>query len=151
MTGFEPAASCSQSRRATNCATPGYLVVISGWAYSPKPGALPTGPHPDIKLKKNARCGQICGQGNCTTVLPNFQRKQSGGFAKIKGSKQHFGKSNRFGVPAPKAPALPTGLYPDNFFIINDIRRKSKGKISGQEESKISGQEESGVVRHHWM
>ena len=26
MTGFEPAASCSQSRRATNCATPGYLV-----------------------------------------------------------------------------------------------------------------------------
>ncbi len=24
MTGFEPAASCSQSRRATNCATPGY-------------------------------------------------------------------------------------------------------------------------------
>ena len=26
VTGFEPAASCSQSRRATNCATPGYLV-----------------------------------------------------------------------------------------------------------------------------
>ena len=26
MTGFEPAASCSQSRRATNCATPGYSV-----------------------------------------------------------------------------------------------------------------------------
>ena len=24
VTGFEPAASCSQSRRATNCATPGY-------------------------------------------------------------------------------------------------------------------------------
>ena len=27
VTGFEPAASCSQSRRATNCATPGYLLV----------------------------------------------------------------------------------------------------------------------------
>ena len=26
VTGFEPAASCSQSRRATNCATPGYSV-----------------------------------------------------------------------------------------------------------------------------
>ena len=26
MTGFEPAASCSQSRRATNCATPGYEI-----------------------------------------------------------------------------------------------------------------------------
>ena len=29
VTGFEPAASCSQSRRAINCATPGYEVV--GW------------------------------------------------------------------------------------------------------------------------
>ena len=28
VTGFEPAASCSQSRRATICATPGYLVFI---------------------------------------------------------------------------------------------------------------------------
>ena len=36
MTGFEPAASCSQSRRATNCATPGYSVYLSGWSYSPK-------------------------------------------------------------------------------------------------------------------
>ena len=26
VTGFEPAASCSQSRRATNCATPGYVL-----------------------------------------------------------------------------------------------------------------------------
>ena len=26
VTGFEPAASCSQSRRATSCATPGYSV-----------------------------------------------------------------------------------------------------------------------------
>ena len=37
VTGFEPAASCSQSRRATNCATPGYFVILSGWSYSPKP------------------------------------------------------------------------------------------------------------------
>ena len=28
MTGFEPAASCSQSRRATNCATPRYEIVV---------------------------------------------------------------------------------------------------------------------------
>ena len=27
VTGFEPAASCSQSRRATNCATPGYTEI----------------------------------------------------------------------------------------------------------------------------
>ena len=48
VTGFEPAASCSQSRRATNCATPGYSVYLSGWSYSPKPGAIPTSLYPDI-------------------------------------------------------------------------------------------------------
>ena len=42
MTGFEPVASCSHSRRATNCATPGYSVYLSGWSYSPKPDAIPT-------------------------------------------------------------------------------------------------------------
>ena len=41
----------------------------------PKPGALPTGPHPDINLIEIARCGQICGQENSTTVLRGFQRK----------------------------------------------------------------------------
>ena len=39
--GLEPWASCSQSRRATNCATPRYEVRRSGWAYSPKASALP--------------------------------------------------------------------------------------------------------------
>ena len=48
VTGFEPAASCSQSRRATNCATPGYFVILSGWSYSPKCRALPVELHPDI-------------------------------------------------------------------------------------------------------
>ncbi len=48
MTGFEPAASCSQSRRATSCATPGYFVILSGWSYSPKCRALPVELHPDI-------------------------------------------------------------------------------------------------------
>ena len=36
MQGLEPWASCSQSRRATNCATPRYEVRRPGWAYSPK-------------------------------------------------------------------------------------------------------------------
>ena len=39
---------CSQSRRATNCATPGYFVILFGWSYSPKAGALPTALHPVI-------------------------------------------------------------------------------------------------------
>ena len=50
--------------------------IISGAAkmgrQTPKPGALPTGPHPDIELKKNARCGQICGQEKWTSNLANF-------------------------------------------------------------------------------
>ena len=40
----------SQSRRATNCATPGYSVYLSGWSYSPKPGAIPTSLYPDIQF-----------------------------------------------------------------------------------------------------
>ena len=48
--GLEPWASCSQSRRATNCATPRYEVRRSGWAYSPKPPALPTALHPVMKF-----------------------------------------------------------------------------------------------------
>ena len=40
----------SQSRRATNCATPGYSVYLSGWSYSPKCRALPVEPHPDIQF-----------------------------------------------------------------------------------------------------
>ena len=36
MTGFEPAASCSQSRRATNCATPGYSVFYPAGRIHPK-------------------------------------------------------------------------------------------------------------------
>ena len=48
MQGLEPWASCSQSRRATNCATPRYEVRRSGRAYSPKPGAIPTSLYPDI-------------------------------------------------------------------------------------------------------
>ena len=39
MTGFEPAASCSQSKRATNCANPGF------WG-----------------IQFCSRCGQTCGQ-----------------------------------------------------------------------------------------
>ena len=46
--GLEPWTSCSQSRRATNCATPRYEVRRPGWAYSPKCRALPVEPHPVI-------------------------------------------------------------------------------------------------------
>ena len=65
MQGLEPWASCSQSRRATNCATPRYEVRRSGWAYSPKPGALPTAQHPVMKL-----------DGPAGRILPNQARYQ---------------------------------------------------------------------------
>ena len=56
--GLEPWASCSQSRRATNCATPRYEVRRSGWAYSPKPPALPTALIPDIRFFCMIPCGE---------------------------------------------------------------------------------------------
>ena len=46
----------SQSRRATNCATPGYFVILSGWSYAPKPGAIPTSLYPDTFLVYHS-CG----------------------------------------------------------------------------------------------
>ena len=47
---LEVGATRSQSRRATNCATPGYFVILFGWSYSPKPGAIPTSLYPDIQF-----------------------------------------------------------------------------------------------------
>ena len=42
-------------------------------APAPKSSALPTGPHPDMKLREFFRSGQTCGQDNTTTFLRNFQ------------------------------------------------------------------------------
>ena len=95
-------------------------------------------------MKKKARCGQICGQGNSTTVLPNFQRKESGVIAKIKKRLQHFGKSNRFGVPAPKPGAIPNfakpgysvGVFSDVVkYVVKGYFRPEKGR--SQEEKVI--------------
>ena len=46
----------SQSRRATNCATPGYSVYLSGWSYAPKSSAIPTSLYPDTFLVYHS-CG----------------------------------------------------------------------------------------------
>ena len=48
--GLEPRASCSQSRRATNCATPRYENCGTARAVSPKAGALPTALHPGMRF-----------------------------------------------------------------------------------------------------
>ena len=75
---LERTTSSSQSRRATNCATPGYSVYLSGWAYSPKAGALPTALYPDISFFCMIPCEEgkskfFVSVGNAV-VKPNFAR-----------------------------------------------------------------------------
>ena len=138
MTGFEPAASCSQSRRATNCATPGYFVFLSGWSYSPKPGAIPTSLYPDIhfsamiprrgeKIKVFSVCGHSCGQSHFYAVFCN----------RGKSCKRMCHKALRhFALPCPgyrhgtpKPPALPAALIPD-FWLLSFCARC--GQTCGQ-------------------
>ena len=69
----------------------------------PKSSALPTGPHPDMKLRKIACYGQICGQGNSITKFRNFQEGKRGEFRnKIKKFAPLWG-ATVFCVQAPKA------------------------------------------------
>ena len=75
--GLEPWASCSQSRRATNCATPRYEVRRSGWAYSPKPPALPTALIPDIRFF----CMILCGEGKSKFFVSVCSAVVKAGFA----------------------------------------------------------------------
>ena len=75
--GLEPWASCSQSRRATNCATPRYEVRRSGWAYSPKPPALPTALIPDIRFF----CMILCGEGKSKVFVSVGSAVVKAGFA----------------------------------------------------------------------
>ena len=61
----------SQSRRATNCATPGYFVILSGWSYSPKSSAIPTSLHPDIWF-----CGGVnLYVGRCVRETPPARQR----------------------------------------------------------------------------
>ena len=62
VTGFEPAASCSQSRRATNCATPGYLVSIRLVVFSQTTRATNCANPGFLVIQFCTRCGQTCGQ-----------------------------------------------------------------------------------------
>ena len=60
----------SQSRRATNCATPRYEVRRSGWAYSPKPGAIPASLYPDMRVSADKHFAIIAkAAGECKHFL----------------------------------------------------------------------------------
>ena len=60
--GLEPRASCSQSRRATNCATPRYLVFYGFRMYSQSKRATNCANPGFLVIEFCARCGQTCGQ-----------------------------------------------------------------------------------------
>ena len=121
MTGFEPAASCSQSRRATNCATPGYLV------FYPAGRILPNQARYQLrytrifnfchyitareKIKDFSVCGHLCGQTHFCAAFGN----------RGKSRKRRRQKAlRRFALPCPgyrhgtpKPGAIPVSLYPD--------------------------------------
>ena len=94
VTGFEPAASCSQSRRATNCATPRYSI----WLFFSQrrfiallcPPSCKMSPMSRLKAR-HALCFAALPQAPC---ICHRQRSPS----------------------SPKAGALPTALHPDFLF-----------------------------------
>jgi hypothetical protein len=58
------------------------LSFLSGWSYSPKPGAIPTSLYPDIhfsamiptageKNKDSSVCGHLCGQSRFYATFSN--------------------------------------------------------------------------------
>ena len=61
---FRPAQERSQEEKIL---VPQRVFELAGFccqfgAPAPKPGALPTGPHPDMKLWESSQSGQTCGQ-----------------------------------------------------------------------------------------
>ena len=127
MTGFEPAASCSQSRRATNCATPGYSVFYPAGRILPNvaPYQLSytrifTFLHDTTANGKNkvfSVCGHLCGQSRFYAAFGNRRKSRKGRCHKA---------LRRFALPCPgyrhgtpKASALPTALHPDTVFTLH--------------------------------
>ena len=121
MFRLEGGATRSQSRRATNCATPGYLV------FYPAGRILPNHAFYQLnytrifnfchyttagkKIKDFSVCGHLCGQNRFCAVFCN----------RGKSSKRRRRKAlRRFALPrpgyrhgTPKPGAIPTSLYPD--------------------------------------
>ena len=121
MTGFEPAASCSQSRRATNCATPGYSVFYPAGRILPNQARYQLRYtrifnfcHDTTASGKNkvfSVCGHLCGQSRFYAAFGN----------QGKSCKRRYHKALRcFALPCsgyrhgtPKPGAIPASLYPD--------------------------------------
>ena len=98
---LERGASCTQIKRATNCAIPGYLILNH---YSTK----------FVRLKDFSVCGHLCGQSRFYGVFDNRRKSR----------KHRCHKAlRRFTLPRPdtatalpKPGTLPTALIPDMKF-----------------------------------
>ena len=101
MTGFEPAASCSQSRRATNCATPGYVIKF----IYPAGRILPNQARYQLrytrifnfchytttggKIKVFSVCGHSCGQSCFLPLSAIGESPANAGVARLCGVSPH--------------------------------------------------------------
>lgn len=134
VTGFEPAASCSQSRRATNCATPGYLVFYPAGRILPNHAFYQLNYtrifnfcHDTTANGKNkvfSVCGHSCGQSRFCAAFGNQGKSR----------KRRCRKAlRRFALPypgynhgTPKPGAIPTSLYPDTFSVYHSCGWKGR-------------------------
>ena len=152
MTGFEPAASCSQSRRATNCATPGYFVFLSGWSYSPNHAFYQLNytrifnfchyTTAGEKIKDFSVCGHSCGQSRFCAAFSN--RGKSRKRRCCKALRRFASSYPGYNHGTPKCGTVPTPPYPDRgggtppdhgrrTLTISDFLRSCKGEISRSE------------------
>ena len=124
MTGFEPAASCSQSRRATNCATPGYLVFYPAGRILPNQARYQLRytrifnfchyTTAERKIKDFPVCGQTCGQSRFCAAFSSWGKSSK---RRCHKALRRFTLSRpgyRHGTPKPGA--IPTSLYPDTTY-----------------------------------
>ena len=104
---LEVGATRSQSRRATNCATPGYFVILFGWSYSPKPGAIPTSLYPDIQFLPLYHGGEENQSFFCLWSFMWSKRRRRKALRRFASPYPGY----RHGTPKPGA--IPASLYPD--------------------------------------
>ena len=134
VTGFEPAASCSQSRRATNCATPGYLVFYPAGRIFPNQARYQlrytrifTFLHDTTENGKNkvfSVCGHSCGQSRFCAAFSN--RGKSRKCRRRKALRRFTLPRPGYRHGTPKPGAIPTSLYPDTFSVYHSCGWKGR-------------------------
>ena len=116
------------------------MLIWSEWRGSnprpdgPKPPALPTALHPDMKLKFVCDCGHSCGQSCFCAAFGN--RRKSSKRRRCKALRRFALTRPGYRHGTPKPPALPTALHPvmpysnADLDIIQHLPRPCKNKIA---------------------